>query len=272
MHRSKGPKSLLATLVAITALLMVMVAPTSAITKGGVVDTNNDYPYVGLMVAYVDGVPSWRCSGTLVSPKLFITAGHCTDGADHVEIWFDVDLTDAALHNYPTEGDASGTPYTHPDYDPNAFYTHDLGVVVLDGKGYVTADGTYATLLGQDDAGLLDGLAVGTSFITVGYGLQSSYPAGPASVNNTQAERIRMIATPKLMQYVGDFAIHLSNNSKTGGTCFGDSGGPTFYNGLLVAVTSFGYTSTCAGRAGVYRLDTADDLNWLYSRQFAKYL
>lgn len=265
-------RSLIA-LISAGLLAITLVAPTSAITKGGVVDTNNDYPYVGLMVAFVDGAPAWRCSGTLVSPKLYVTAGHCTDGADHVEIWFDVDLTDAELHNYPAgPGDASGTPYTHPDYDPNAFYLHDLGVVVLDGKGYDTG-GEYATLLGQDDEGLLDGLAVGTPFITVGYGLQSSYPAGtPADARNTRDERIRMIATPKLMQYAGDYALHLSMNSKTGGTCFGDSGGPTFYNGVLVGVTSYVYTETCAGRAGMYRLDTSDDLNWLYSRQFAKYL
>ena len=274
MHRSKGPMSLFATLAAITALLVVMVAPASAITKGGVVDTNNEYPYVGLMVAYVDGEPAWRCTGTLVSPKLFVTAGHCTDGADHVEIWFDYDVTDAELHNYPQgPGDASGTPYTHPDYDPDAFYAHDLGVVVLDGRGYQTADGTYAQLPGEDDAGMLDGLPVGTTFTTVGYGLQSSYPADtPADVMLTQAERLRMIATPSLMQYVGDFALHLSSNAKTGGTCFGDSGGPTFYDGVLVAVTSFGYTDTCAGRGGVYRLDTADDLDWLYNSNFSRYI
>ena len=278
MHRSKGPNSLLAMLAAIVTLLLVAVAPASAITKGGEVDSSNQYPYVGLMVAYVDGVPSWRCTGTLVSPKLFVTAGHCTDGADHVEIWFDYDLTDAELHNYPSgPGDASGTPYTHPDYDPDAFYLHDLGVVVLDGRGYRTPNGTYAQLPGEDDAGMLDGLPVGTSFTTVGYGLQSAYPEGtPADENLTDAERVRMIAHPKLMQYVsdptaGNFALHVSTNSKTGGTCFGDSGGPTFYNGTLVAVTSFGYTDTCAGRAGIYRLDQTDDLEWLYG-EFGRYI
>jgi secreted trypsin-like serine protease len=280
MYRSRGPKSLLAMLAAVSLLLIVMVAPVSAITKGGVVDSNNEYPYVGLMVAYdEDRTPLWRCTGTLVSPKLFITAGHCTFGADHVEIWFDWDVTDGAAEGYPIygEGDASGTPYTHPDYADETFYLHDLGVVVLDGRGYETPDGSYATLVGEDDAGLLDGLAVGTQFTTVGYGRQSSYPADtPADENLTDAARLRMVANPVLMQYVsdaeaGDFALHLSTNSKTGGTCFGDSGGPTFYDGTLVAVTSFGYTDTCAGRAGVYRLDQADDLEWLYGT-FGRYI
>jgi secreted trypsin-like serine protease len=278
MHRSIGRKSLLAMIAAITALLLVMVAPATAITKGGVVDSNDEYPYVGLMVAYVDGVPSWRCTGTLVSPKLFITAGHCTYGADSVEIWFDWDLTDAELHNYPEgPGDASGDPYTHPEYVDSQFYLHDLGVVVLDGKGYQTPDGTYAQLPGEDEVGLLDGLAVGTVFTTVGYGRQSSYPADtPADEMLTDARRVRMIAHPTLMQYVsdpsaGNFALHVSTNSKTGGTCFGDSGGPTFYEGTLVAVTSFGYTDTCAGRAGIYRLDQPDDLEWLYG-EFGRYI
>lgn len=269
MHRSKRPRPLVATLAAVIAMLAVAVAPASAVTKGGVVDSDEQYPYVGLMVAYVkdgkDLVPAWRCTGTLVSPKLFITAGHCTYGAAKVEIWFDYDVTDAEAHNYPWgPGDASGTPYTHPEYDDNAFYLHDLGVVVLK-KAYRTPDGTYAQLLGQDDLGMLDGLAVGTSFTTVGYGLQASYPWGtPADEMLTEAERLRMIANPELRQYAGDFALLLSSNSKTGGTCFGDSGGPSFYNGLLVAVTSFGYTETCASHGGVYRLDTADDLDWLY--------
>lgn len=276
MHRSKGPKSLLATLAAITALLMVMVAPASAVTKGGTIDSGNQYPYVGLMVAYVDGVPSWRCTGTLVSPKLFITAGHCTYGADEVRIWFDWDLTDAELHDYPFgEGDASGTPYTHPEYVDSQFYLHDLGVVVLDGKGYDTG-GAYAKLPAQNQVGMLDNLAVGTVFTTVGYGLHTAYPDGTPADEKEDASRLRMIAKPRFLQYVsdpsaGNFALHLGGNSKTGGTCFGDSGGPTFYNGVLVAVTSFAYTSTCAGRDGIYRLDQADDLNWLYAN-FARYM
>jgi hypothetical protein len=86
MHRAKGSRSLLATLAAVIAMLAVAIAPASAVTKGGVVDSDEQYPYVGLMVAYVkdgrDLVPAWRCSGTLVAPKLYVTAGHCTFGAD----------------------------------------------------------------------------------------------------------------------------------------------------------------------------------------------
>ena len=274
MHRTTGPKSLIATLAATIALLTVMVMPASAITKGGVVDTAEEFPHVGLMVAFIEGAPAWRCTGTLVSPTLYVTAGHCTSGADHVEIWFDYDLTDAAAHNYPAgPGDASGTPYTHPEYDDNAFFLHDLGVVVLD-EPYDTG-GVYASL---PDEGQLNSLKPGkrSTFTTVGYGLQRSFPPDtPAEAMLTQADRLRMVATPHLLQInnanVGDFALLVSNNSATGGTCFGDSGGPTFIGDTIIAVTSFGLTYTCAGVGGVYRIDQPDDLDWLYG-EFGQYI
>ena len=78
-----------------------------------------------------------------------------------------------------------------------------------------------------------------------------------------------MVANPWLLQintgYVGDFAILLSNNAKSGGTCFGDSGGPNFIGdtNVLAGVTSFGMNPTCGGTGGVYRVDKSDDLTWL---------
>ncbi len=58
----------------------------------------------------------------------------------------------------------------------------------------------------------------------------------------------------------------LSNNASTGGTCFGDSGGPNFltHSNIVAGVTSFGINGNCAGTGGVYRVDRADDLAWLY--------
>lgn len=275
MNRSRRPKSLIATLAAIIALLTVMVMPASAITKGGVIDAANEYEHVGLMVAFVevDGqdFPAWRCSGTLVSPTLYVTAGHCTSGASHVEIWFEWDMRGSPPpHGYPFVGDVSGTPYAHPSYTDAAFFLFDLGVVVLD-EPYHTADSEYGALPHLDQ---LDALKPGkrSTFTTVGYGLQRSFPRGtPADEMLTQAERVRMVAKPHLLQintpgFTGDFSLLLSNNASTGGTCFGDSGGPSFIgdSNVIAAVTSFGLTETCSGVGGVYRIDKADDLDWLY--------
>ncbi len=104
-------------------------------------------------------------------------------------------------------------------------------------------------------------------YTAVGYGLQESFP--DAASWKTVAERVRMVANPHLIQIdgglVGDFSLLLSNNAHSGGTCFGDSGGPNFIgsSNVIGGVTSFGLNGNCAGTGGVYRVDQPDDLNWL---------
>ena len=97
-------RKLLALSAALVGALAIGLAPAGAITDG-VPDVDNDYPHVGIMVAFIEGVPQFRCSGTLLSPTVYLTAGHCTDGVDHVEIWF--------RNGYPTQiGAADGYPFT----------------------------------------------------------------------------------------------------------------------------------------------------------------
>ena len=71
-----------------------------------------------------------------------------------------------------------------------------------------------------------------------------------------------MVAYPFLINttgFVNPFAMLLSNNHSTGGTCFGDSGGPNFLgdSNTVAGVTSFGMNQRCAGTGGVYRMDNA---------------
>ena len=255
-------------LIVVVVLMLVMVAPTAAITDGEL--DGNGHPYVGLMVAQTaSGAPMWRCSGTLITPTLFLTAGHCTEApAAHVEIWFDADVEAGRPGNgYPFNGQVGGTPYTHPQYNTNAFYLYDLGVVVLDEPMPIGSYGALPTL-NQLDALKTQRGKQDVTFTAVGYGLQKSFPTAAAWKN--VAQRVRMVAYPKLVQinvpgFVGDFSILLSNNAATGGTCFGDSGGPNFIgnSNVIGGVTSFGKNGNCAGTGGVYRVDRADDLNWL---------
>jgi hypothetical protein len=250
-----------AMLAAFTAL------PVSAVTDGEL--DGNRHPNVGLMVALdADGSPMWRCSGTLVSPRHYLTAGHCTYGAARVTIWFDADIDAGRPGNgYPVAGQVFGTPYTHPLYPTASFVVNDVGVVVLDGDFGAPP---YATL---PAVGQLDGLAKrrgqqDTTFTAVGYGLQQSFPDAASWKENNV--RVRMLATPRLLQinvpgFTGDFSLLLSNNAHTGGTCFGDSGGPNFIGSSLVigGVTSFGINGNCAGTGGVFRMDTANVQDWL---------
>jgi hypothetical protein len=155
--------------------------------------------------------------------------------------------------------------HSHPLFETAPFVLHDVGIIIL---GEPVNIGTYGTLPGP---GQLDALKTqrgqqDTTFTAVGYGLQFINPVF------VQSERIRMVAHPKLNQinvpgFVGDFSLLLSNNHSTGGTCFGDSGGPNFLgNGNVVAgVTSFGINGNCAGTGGVFRLDKQDVLDFVNS-------
>ena len=148
--------------------------------------------------------------------------------------------------------------------DDAAFLYHDLGVVELSEPIVLDEYGALPEL------NVLDQLATrrgkqNVTFTAVGYGLQQINPVF------VEAERVRMVAQPRLIQintgFTGDFSLLLSNNHSTGGTCFGDSGGPNFIGdtNVIAGVTSFGINGNCAGTGGVYRVDQADDLNWLYS-------
>ena len=252
-------------LVVVMVIMLAVVGGAAAITDGELDDGR--HPMVGLMVAQdADGNPLWRCSGTMIAPTVYLTAGHCTEPpAAHAEIWFADDVESGIPDNgYPFTGDVGGQTFVHPQYDPNAFYLYDLGVVVLDEP--IVLD-EYGSLPELDE---LDRMAKArgrqdTTFTAVGYGLQYINPV------YVEAERVRMLAYPKLNAInapgmTGDYSLLLSNNHSTGGTCFGDSGGPNFINKTLVVggVTSFGLNGNCRGTGGVYRVDRADDLEWLY--------
>ncbi|NUQ86041.1 MAG: trypsin-like serine protease [Anaerolineales bacterium] len=261
-------------LLSVIAILAVAVFPVGAVTDGE--PDGDGHPFVGLMVAQLaDGTPLWRCSGTLLSPTLFLTAGHCTEApAAHVEIWFDADVESGIPANgYPFTGDVGGTPYTHPDYNPNAFFVRDVGVVVLD-EPYYSPNGEYGELplLNQLDALKTKRGLQNVTFTAVGYGLQMSFPDAASWKENNV--RVRMVAHPKLNQinvpgFTGDFSLLLSNNAHTGGTCFGDSGGPNFLGSgnseskVIAGVTSFGINGNCAGTGGVFRLDRQNVLDFL---------
>lgn len=232
--------------------------------KYGSLDGNN-HPYVGLMVAKdANGAPLWRCSGTLMNSTHFLTAGHCTESpAVTAEIWFQADVQSGIPANgYPFTGQTRGTTHTHPQYNTNAFFLFDLGVVVLSSPYPMASYGALPALNVLDAMERQRGRQ-NVSFTSVGYGLQFINPVFVAE------QRVRMAATPHLIQintgFTGDFSLMLSNNHSTGGTCFGDSGGPNFIgnSNVVGGVTSFAINGNCAGTGGVYRVDRSDDLTWL---------
>jgi hypothetical protein len=290
-------RTLIATIASLSAVAATA-APASAI-KYGAPDAG-EHPYVGLMIAYTwddlnaDGettddelFASWRCTGTQMDADTFLTAGHCTYGADAVAIWYGDDLenvrsargfiTFADVIDQDSALDADAWSYdaiSHPKYDDAAFFLHDVGVV----DNIVLAEGTSFTTYGELpeqnywDEQLATSRKDRDSYTTVGYGLQWASPDSNGLGRTDEARWLKLKAGGDLIGFrqfgagkTNDAYVVLTNNANTGGTCFGDSGGPTFIEGTstVVAVTSFGVNATCSGTSGVYRIDTADDLVWL---------
>ncbi len=143
----------------------------------------------------------------------------------------------------------------------SAFFLHDVGVVLLS-KAVKLSAGQYGKLPTQDQLDALDHGSA-TTFTAVGYGLQEINPV------HIESQRIRMFAEPHLIQInggiVGDFSLLLSNNASTGGTCFGDSGGPNYLgtSNVIAGVTSFGLNGTCGGTGGVFRMDRKNVLDFV---------
>lgn len=258
-------------LVAVIALTAIMVVPTAAITDG--TPDGNGHPFVGLLVFDVGGSPAWRCSGTLLSPTVLLTAGHCTDGTSGGRVWFESDIqSQQTALGYP-RGGATSIPFcdiaTHPQFNEGSFVLHDVGVVTLCSPVIRDTYGVLPTVNQLDTLKTKRGVQ-DVTFTAVGYGLQKSFPDA-ASFQNS-ALKIRMVATPKLNQinvpgFTGDFSLLLSNNANTGGTCFGDSGGPNFLgdSNVVAGVTSFGINGNCAGTGGVFRMDRQNVLDFVNS-------
>ena len=244
-------------------------SPPSFITNGTVDD--NAHPAVVLIVMDVAGRPSFACSGTLIAPKVVLTAGHCAgEPGDFsgLRVFTESDVENGN-NNFPFAGPNTieATAWqAHPLYTNRAFFLHDVGVVVLS-RAVKLASGQYGTLPRQDQLDALQPRS-STVFTAVGYGLQRINPA------HIEAELIRMFAEPHLIQintgFTGDFSMLLSNNASTGGTCFGDSGGPNYLgsSNVIAGVTSFGLNNTCGGTGGVFRLDRRNVLDFV--TQFLK--
>ena len=274
-------------LTGLLALITVgVLAPSTAgAVTGGTEDTANRYSNVGLLLFYDDG-GRFRCSGTLVSPTVVLTAGHCTFGTDgQTIVTFDPDVArtpDEGRANIPVASDPSagygeddvlpagwysGTAQTHPDYSDftDMDNWNDVGVIVLDQAvtGITPARVAPSNYLDQFAQPRLNS----TLFTVVGYGTEVRKPeAGPQKPTPMSYPIVRRYTdvvgqklTPQILQVNGNE----HDNRGGGGSCFGDSGGPTFKDGYVVTVTSYGYTANCRYLDGLQRVDIPGVQSWL---------
>jgi hypothetical protein len=258
-----------------------MATPSGAITGNFVPD--NEHEYVGLIVFYDEsGEFMHRCTGSLISPTVFLTAGHCVTIDDETgelaataRIYFEQD----AGADYDPETDtpaSSGYPYTG-GVTASTFYAfdyrgitvpatnNDVGLVILDEPYELDTYGSLAA------PGTLEQYGTGPDArVTVsGYGV--TYVNGnPAA---TESYRSRLMADTWIIGTRGvanGINVQLSSapGRGGGGTCFGDSGGPTLLYGTdtIVAVTSFGMSrNVCGGTEFNFRVDTVAVHEWMQS-------
>ena len=226
----------------------------------GVLD-GDAHPAVVLVVLDVGGAPAFRCSGTLIAPKVVVTAGHCTgEPGDFsgMRVFTESDVQHGN-NNYPFAGPntvEAAAWHSHPLFTNSAFFLHDVGVIELTQAVSLPAV-QYGTLPTLNQLDVLKPRS-STGFTSVGYGVQRINPV------KLVAEKVRMSAEPHLIQintgFTGIGSLLLSNNAATGGTCFGDSGGPNYLGtgNVIAGVTSFGLNGSCGGTGGVFRLDRKD--------------
>jgi secreted trypsin-like serine protease len=222
---------------------LTAVSPAAAITDGTA--DGKRHPNVGGLVAptqYSDG--TWLyCSGTLISPTVFLTAAHCAEDGERVGVTFDTAYEAGDKVYYGTfEADPL---YSQVQSDP-----HDIAVVVFDKpvRGI-----TPAKLPTADSLSSLSGTQ---KFTSVGYGAYevTNGPGGHQYLYND----VRMMATGTLNSINASW-LRISMNPSTGngGTCYGDSGGPNFLGTtqIIAAITITG-DAVCRSTNVVYRLDT----------------
>lgn len=278
----------LAALFAATALAGAMWAlPAHAITWGEP-DAAGGYPNVGaFMVEVADGDGATEilplCSGTLIHERVLLTAAHCTAlAAERIAsgqwlaayVSFDFDLAQPGGTLWEV-----AEIHTHPEYDDFAdpLITHDVGALVL--AESVTGIAPAAL----PEAGLLDRLkrervlrpnggGEAATFTMVGYGGTLSWhgggPDGSGSPPDISYEDLRLVAESGYASLLPT-QLHVNQNTILDyeGTCYGDSGGPAFWEPdadtrILVGITSWG-DRMCVAAGFSYRVDISDTLGFV---------
>ncbi len=245
-----------------TALFAAAV-PVLTVTNGQ--PDGSGHPYVGVAIQPIPSMPGFVsvCSGSALSPTVFLTAAHCFDPARPAFVSFKSGPPFSLAADF-----TSGTVHLHPDWCPGCgpglagADFHDVAVIALNAPANA---GPFALL---PSPGLVDVLPMKTSVDVVGYGTQGFIRGGgkPSEVFLFT----RYFAPSELIQSNNvqsvEFIKLTANPAKgKGGICFGDSGGPDLVSGTatVLAVNTFLTNSNCTGVTYSNRVDLPEILAFI---------
>ncbi|MDP9301693.1 MAG: trypsin-like serine protease [Actinomycetota bacterium] len=250
-------------LVTMASLVVSIANDAQAITDGE--PDGSRHHYVGMVFDLgSDGSVGIACSGVLVSPRVFLTAGHCTEGflSPPPDLSVQVSLAADATG---LVSQATGTPHTYPGFCAGCAggwgrNLGDLGVVVLDRPVRLTQYGSLPAV------GVADTLSTGAPVTEVGYGLRSGVAGCTFSRCLPGDFGVRTLLRGLVLSG-GSLSDTFVRSRGSGGACFGDSGGPIL-NGdgpTVLAVDSFVNDWSCKGVDYSFRIDQAPVLSWIKS-------
>jgi len=265
-------------LLCISAIITFLYASSAAAITWGEPDAG-EHPNVGSLTFIQNGGGFERCTGTMIAPRVMLTAAHCVSEAGQIndvtyarfeedalsgidnynnpQDWLDAEwLKVETVEAHPLWSDYSGFPYNY-----------DVGVVILEepyeptnGFGEIPPLGFLENLVGKDRQ----------SFMMVGYGDRENLPAFEAAYGQRYKGEVRLLEVNSYISGKGEASARFSNNPGIGGgACYGDSGGPTFYRdtNFIVGVTSFYWPQWanpyCVGNEHSYRLDIPETQEFL---------
>src|SRR3954465_11058483 len=251
--------------------IAVTAQPASAITDG---QRDEGHTNVGV-IRFTTADGRFRCSGTLISPTVVLTAGHCTgdDGAHpatKVYVSFDTARPGdpLAANISAAERAARAAHYITGTAHPDPGWTgklsiskqHDQGVVVLDAPATSKWPSiSPAPLLPVGTLDANQGALKNQTFTLVGYGVE----IGDKKAQVVITERRSTTSFLKNVQSeVVVFQINDRDSKAGGGGCFGDSGGAAFLGPYVIGDASYVNSLTCNGTGSYQRVDTA------YARAF----